>query len=94
MHTKLQRVSENSQPLYKISKIFKLKDFVRLYNLQFVQNHLNDFLPQNFSNYFTKTTNLHDHDTRGITLNVPIVNTICYRSSSITLKAIREWNKR
>ena len=42
-----------------------------------------------FLNYFTKTNNLHDHDTRGISLNVPIVNT----TSSITLKAIREWNK-
>ena len=46
-----------------------------------------------FLNYFTKTTNLHDHDTRGIRLNVRIVNTTCYASSSITLKAIREWNK-
>ena len=84
---------EKSQPLYKISKIFKLKDLVRLYNLQFVQNHLNDFLSNNFLNYFTKTTNLHDHNTRGIRLNVPIVNTTCYGSNSITLKDIRKWNK-
>ena len=58
-----------------------------------MQNHLNDFLPKNFLNYFTKTTNLHDHNTRGIRLNVPIVNTTCYGSNSITLKAISEWNK-
>ena len=74
-------------PFQKSQKIFKL----RLYNMQFVQNHLNDFLPNNFLYYFTKTTNLHDHDTRGIKVNVPIFNTTCYGSSSITLKAIREW---
>ena len=84
---------ENSQPLYKISKIFKLKDLVRPYNLQLVQNHLNDFLPENFLNYFTKTTNLHEHDTRGIRLNVPIANTSCCGSNSITFKSIRKWNK-
>ena len=84
---------ENSQPLYKISKIFKLKDLVRPYNLQLVQNHLNDFLPENFLNYFTKTTNLHEHDTRGIRLNVPIANTTCCGSNSITFKSIRKWNK-
>ena len=81
---------ENSQPLYKISKIFKLKDLVRPYNLQLVQNHLNDFLPDNFLNYFTKTTNLHEHDTRGIRLNVPIANTTCCSSNSITFKSIRK----
>ena len=81
---------ENSQPLYKISKIFKLKDLVRPYNLQLVQNHLNDFLPENFLNYFTKTTNLHEHDTRGIRLNVPIANTTCYGSNSITFQSIRK----
>ena len=58
-----------------------------------MQNHLNDFLSNNFLNYFTKTTNLHDHNTRGIRLNVPIVNTTCYGLNSISLKAIREWNK-
>ena len=58
-----------------------------------MQNHLNDFLLKNFLNYFTKTTNLHDHNTRGIRVNVPIVNTTCYGSNLITLKANREWNK-
>ena len=55
-----------------------------------MQNHLTDFLPKKFLNYFNKTTNLHDHDTTGIRLNVPIVNTTCYGSNSFTLKAIRD----
>ena len=90
-----RRPCENSEtPLQNLEiKLFKLKYLVRLYNLQFVQNHLNDFLPKNFLHYFTKTTNLHDHNTRGIRLNIPIVNTTCYGSNSIPLKAIREWNK-
>ena len=58
-----------------------------------MKNHLNDFLPNNFLNYFIKTNNLHHHNARGIKLNVPIANTTCYGSNSITLKAIREWNK-
>ena len=57
-----------------------------------MQNHLNRFLPKNFLNYFTKKTNLYDHDTRGIRLNVPVTAT-CYGSNSITLKVIREQNK-
>ena len=88
-----RELCEKSQPPYKFSKIFRLKDLVGLYSLQFVQNHLNDFLPKNILNYFTQTTNLHDHDTREIRINVPIVNTTCNSSNSITLNAIGEWNK-
>ena len=83
---------ENSQPLSKISKIFKLKDLGSI-TCSLCKIISMIFFQIIFLNYFTKTTNLHDHDTRGIRLNVPIVNTTCYASSSITLKAIREWNK-
>ena len=72
--------------------MFKLKNLVRIDNLQFAQNYLSDFLQNNFLNYFTKTTKQHDHDTRGIRLNLQIVNTTYYCSNSITLKVIREWN--
>ena len=61
-------------------------------NPKFVQNHLNDFLPKNFLNYFTKTINQYDYDTRGIAPNVPIINNTFYGLNSITLKAITEWN--
>ena len=54
-----------------------------------MQNHFSDFLPKNFLNYFTKTTNLHDHNTKGIRLNVPIVNTtyLLWAQTPFTLKA-------
>ena len=83
---------ENNDPFYRIFKIFRLTDLVRINNLQFVQNRLDDFLSKKFLNNFSKTTNQHNCNTKGIRLNVPIVNTTCYGSNSITLKAIRGWN--
>ena len=84
---------ESIAPLYKESKIFKLKDIVLLNNLQFVYDQINKNLPKSFHTLFTLKTEQHRHNTRGNSLNVPPVKTTTYGSNSVTSCAIRDWNK-
>ena len=75
------------------SKINKLKNIIIIPNSQFVYNQLKNNLPETFSNFFTFNTQLHHHNTRKNRIPVPNANTTSYRSNSITLKAIKQWNK-
>ena len=83
---------EHSSPLYKSSKILKLIDLIKLNNILFVYDQINNNLPNTFENYFQLKRQQHNHFTRGKILNVPQVNTSLYGSNSITLSAIRDWN--
>ena len=83
---------EYSSPLYKSSKILKLIDLIKLNNILFVYDQINNNLPNTFENYFQLKRQQHNHFTRGKILNVPQVNTSLYGSNSITLSAIRDWN--
>ena len=83
---------EHSSPLYKNSKILKLIELIKLNNILFVYDQINNNLPNAFENYFQLKRQQHNHFTRGNTLNVPQVNTSLYGSNSITLSAIRDWN--
>ena len=82
-----------SAPLYKESKIFKLKDIVLLNNLQFVYDQINKNLPNSFHNFFTPNTEQHRHNTRENSLNVPPVKITTHGSNSVTHCEIRDWNK-
>ena len=82
---------EHSSPLYKNSKILKLIDLIKLSNILFVYDQINN-LPNAFESYFLLKRQQHNHFTRGNTLNVPQVNTSLYGSNSITVSAIRDWN--
>ena len=84
---------ESSVPLYKESKILKLKDIVLLNNLKFVYDQINKNLPNSFHTFFTLKTEQHQHNTRGNSLNIPPVKTITYGSNLVTCWAIRNWNK-
>ena len=79
-------------PLYEYSQILKLKDIILLNNCQFVYNQINNNLPNIFNNYFTQSNYFHEHNTRGLKLTVPTVNTTMYGTNSITMKAIKDWN--
>ena len=48
---------------------------------------------QKISYFFTLNTQLHHHNTRGNKLIVPNVNITRYRSNSIKLKAVKQWNE-
>ena len=84
---------ESSAPLYKESKIFKLKDIVLLNNLQFVYDQINKNLPKSFRSFFALKTKQHRHNTRENSLNVPPVKTTTYGSNSVTRCANSDWNK-
>ena len=60
---------------------------------RFVFDQIKKNLPKNFNNYFTVKKNQHQYNTRSKKLDVPIVNPNYYGSNSITLKAIKQWNK-
>ena len=83
---------ESSAPVYKESKLFKLKDIVTLNNLQFVYDQINKNLPKSFHTFFILKTELHRHNTRGNSLNVPPVKATTYGSNSVTYCTIRDWN--
>ena len=83
---------EHSRLLYKSSKMLKLIDLIKLNNILFVYDQINNNLPNTFENYFQLKRQQHNHFTRGKILNVPQVNTSLYGSSLINLSAIRDWN--
>ena len=74
---------ESSAPLYKESKIFKLKGIVLLNNLQFVYHQINKNLPKSFHTFFTLQMEKHQYNTRRNSLNVPPVKITTYGSNSI-----------
>ena len=84
---------EGADYLHKESKINKLKNIIRITNCQFVYDQLKNNLSETFSNFFTLNPQLHQHNTRKKRLAVPNAKTISYGSNSITLKAIKLWNK-
>ena len=83
----------SNAPLYKESKIFKLKDISALNNLQFVYDQINKNLLKLFNTYFTLKMEQHRQNTSGNSLNVPPVKATTYCSNSVTCCAIRDWEK-
>ena len=83
---------EHSSSFYKNSKILKLIDIIKLDNIIFVFDQINNNLSNAFENYFQLKRQQHNHFTKGKILNVPQVNTSLYGSNSITPSAIRDWN--
>ena len=83
---------DQTEQIYKESKMFKLKDIVTISNLKFVYDQVNKILPRVSENLFINKTRQHLYNTRGNSLDVPQVKTTTYGSNSFTLHAIRTWN--
>ena len=83
---------DQTEQIYKESKMFKLKDIVTISNLKFVYDQMNKLLPRVFEKNFINKTRQHLYNTRGNSLDVPQVKTTTYGSNSFTLHAIRTWN--
>ena len=62
---------EHSSPLYKNSKILKLTDLIKLNNILFVYDQINNNLPNAFENDFQLKRQQHNNFTRGKILHVP-----------------------
>ena len=66
-----------------------------LKNLLFVHDYFNNKLPESFAGYFTRSTDLHTHNTRNASrghLFVPDTDSVRYGRNSFKLKAILAWN--
>ena len=85
----------DSNPIYRETKILKLKDFIALQNCLFVHDNLNNNLPTCFNNYFRPVDVIHGKGTKGKELGclfVPHFSTKKYGLNSITRKCINNWN--
>ena len=82
-------------PLYKVSKILKLSDNIRLLNFLLVFDDVNDKLPLALKNTFHLTANSHYYPTHGsvnVQISIPSVRTTAYGPKSITFQSCQEWN--
>ena len=82
--------------IYKIYKILKVSDYINLLNSLFIRDILlNSSIPP-FQNFFTKSENLHQHNTRHAQENSVILsqqNSVFYGIKSIQHQAATTWNQ-
>jgi hypothetical protein len=86
---------QHMAPIYKDLKLLKFRDLVTLKNLLFVHDYFNNNLPESFAGYFTRTGDLHPHNTRNASqghLYVPATDSVRYGRKSFKLQAILSWN--
>ena len=86
---------ESIDPLYHLSGILKLNDYVTLQNFLFAYDHFHNLLPISLQNIFILVENTHEHNTRISTqnfLSLPLTNTKKYGINSIKYQSISAWN--
>ena len=91
----LASMRDSITPLYKVSKILKLFDNIRLFNFLLVFDDVNDKLPPALKNTFHLTVNSHYYPTHGsvnLHVSIPSVRTTVYGLKSITFQSCQEWN--
>ena len=82
--------------LYKRDKILKISDYIKLLNCLFVRDVLTGSSIPAFQTYFTKSENIHQHNTRHATQNSVALaerNTNLYGIKSIQHQSILIWNQ-
>ena len=88
--------NDDPSPLYKSNRILKIKDYITLQNTLLVYDHLKDYLPDSFRNFFFKLDQIHpDSNTKMAKsgcLFVPRCNSTTYGLNSITHHCIDDWN--
>ena len=88
--------NHNVEELYKRDKILKVSDYIKLLNSLFVRDVLlNSSIPP-FQNFFTKSENLHQHNTRHAQQNSVILsqrNSVFYGIKSIQHQVATTWNQ-
>jgi hypothetical protein len=72
-------------PLYKLLGILQVKDLVYTQKCTFMYDYVNDRLPVAFSNYFTHSSEMHQHHTRYSTRNIHLPS-VSSNSGKFSLK--------
>ena len=86
---------DHVSPIYHNYKLLKLRDYVTLQNLLLIHDFFNNKLPASFQGYFTLTSEIHNHGTRGALQGqiwAPNIDTVRYGRNSIKNQAILSWN--
>ena len=80
-------------PLYKLSKMLKVSDNIRLLNFLLVFDDVNDKLPTALKITFHLTANSRYYPTRvNLQVSIPSVRTTVYGLKSIIFQSCQEWN--
>ena len=89
--------NEPTNPLFRNLKIMKLKDILAYKNCTFVQDQINENMPESFYNFFTTATAQHIYNTRGSPNNTIIkatTNSVTYGLNSLKQRGASDWNGR
>ena len=91
---RVNRVNAHTGLLFKKFGILKFDDMISFHNISLVYDFLMRKLPESFSNFFTKTSQVHTIVTRNsnCTIWVPSVKSVKYGMYSINRRSIDEWN--
>ena len=85
---------DHVSPIYYRYELLKLRDHVTLQNL-LIHDFFNGKLPNSFKNYFTLSSDLHNHGTRGALRGLmwaPNIHSVHYGRNSRRNQAILSWN--
>ena len=86
----------HTSPLFKQNSILKFQDKICLENILFVSKSLNNLSPSIFNTRFSFFSDQHNYETSSFTqgnLMKLFYKTNRYRKCSITVSAVRSWNK-
>ena len=81
--------------LFAQSEILKFEDFVHYRNINLVKNSTEKNSPASFFNFFIRTQEFRQHNTRGALNNltdIPQCRTSFYGTHSIRSKSVISWN--
>ena len=81
--------NDSVNPLFKNSKIMKMKDILTFNNCLFVYDQINEAIPSNFEDFFTTSENQHPCNTIIKTLS----NSTTYGLNCVRHRAASEWNE-
>ena len=88
--------NSHTSPLFKQSSILKFQDKIYLENILFVSKSLNNLSPSVFNTWFSFSSDQHNYETSGSTqgnLTKLFHKTNGYGKYSITISAVKSWNK-
>ena len=88
--------NDSVNPLFKNSKIMKMKDILTFNNYLFVYDQINEDMPFNFEEFFSTSENQHPYNTRGRknnTIMKTLPNSTTYVLNSVRHRAVSKWNE-
>ena len=89
------KYNDHRDPLYFKSKILKISENVNLLNFLFVNDCINNNIPEVFQNNFVPVNDIHNYNTRNAAkynMALPRVNTTVFGLMSITYQSTSVWN--